>query len=84
MSKKVLTNIKGFAIIINVVARTAQNTERATAANLENDTEKRKESHSEAEEILLKKEKEQSDSERVKRLKEDWKAAGFGESVAGK
>jgi len=53
-------------------------------ANLENDTEKRKKSHSEAREILLKKEKEQSDSERVKRLKEDWKTAGFGESAEGK
>jgi len=55
-----------------------------STANLENDTEKRKKSHSEAEEILLKKEKEQSDSERVKRLKEDWKTAGFGESAEGK
>ena len=79
-----LTKGEGFAIIINVVARTARNAEGTTAANLENDTEKRKKSHSEAREILLKKEKDQSDSERVKRLRRDWKADGFGESKAGR
>ena len=41
MRKKGLTNIKGFAIIINVVARTANKLSETTTANLENDTEKR-------------------------------------------
>ena len=52
MRKKGLTNIKGFAIIINVVARTANKLSETTTANLENDTEKRKESHSESVERL--------------------------------
>jgi len=50
-----------------------------TTANLENDTEKRNKSHSEAGEIPLKKEKEQSDSERVKRLRKCGRLRGFGE-----
>jgi len=71
-----LTKGYSFAIINPALSESSR-------ANLENDTEKRNKSHSEAGEIPLKKEKEQSDSERVKRLKESGRPKGFGESEGG-